>query len=373
MNNSPKSLFRGNGKLVSGTYASGAGQVPSSAGSLIPHSVSTAGPTFGTVTLGAPVATGNATVHQPFTVALSDFIAGKNPAWFAGLKFYKRAHGDTHLVPVGILLPQSNSVTWTNAVDLGVGATYWDIGFSYIAPNGSESALTYPSALSNINPGALGIGAVGAHAVGWKQLVGDTSADTTTAIADTSNKRLLHAGMSTGVQATIDSSGNIKTSGTFNSLVPNSLANLVSNVVMNSSSSVSGQLSVWFTSAIPSSNPGGTQYPSWLYPNGASGIFPGYINGASTVCGTSGSPWKSWTGLGSGGIYVGVQYDVATDLFTLAYGPTSTQPTDAQVQSALADGNLLVTIALATTANVVPTGGGGANPPQHGGGGFNRY
>ena len=211
MTNSPKSLFRGASKLATGTFAAGAGQQPNSSGSLIPHSVSTAGPTFGTATLGTPVATGNATVHQPFTVVLSDFIAGKNPAWFAGLKFYKRAHGDTHLVPVGILLPQTDSVTWTNAVDLGVGSTTWDIGLSYIAPNGSESAVTYPSALSAINPGALAIGAVGANAVGWKQLVGDSSGDTTTAIADTTLKQITYNAHATQVKAvaasTADSQG----------------------------------------------------------------------------------------------------------------------------------------------------------------------
>lgn len=42
-------------------------------------------------------------------------------------------------------------------------------------------------------------------AVGWKNLLGDTSGDTTTNLIDAANKRFLHGAMSTGVQATLAS------------------------------------------------------------------------------------------------------------------------------------------------------------------------
>lgn len=48
-----------------------------------------------------------------------------------------------------------------------------------------------------------------ANQISWKHFLGDSSTDTTTNIVDAGNKRFLHAGMSTGVQTAIDSSGNL--------------------------------------------------------------------------------------------------------------------------------------------------------------------
>lgn len=189
-------------RLALGTFAGGAGPVSARAGTALPPSIVTSGPTFSTTTLGTAVATGSATVHLPFTVTLFDFVAGHNPAWFGGLKTYKRAHNDsTSIVGIVELKPQPESVTWTNAVDLGSGSTTWDIGFSHVGANGRESVIVWPAAFSNIDVGKLL--EIANNAVTWATFKGDTSGDTTTAVADTANKRLLHAGMSTQTQATV--------------------------------------------------------------------------------------------------------------------------------------------------------------------------
>ncbi len=200
---------RGGSRLVLGTYGTGAAQIPAAANAPIPPSIVSAGPNITAASLGTPVATGTATVHQPYTITIGDFLASKNPPWFQGIKVYKRAHGDTHVVPIGKLDPQASSVTWTNAVDLGSGATTWDIGFSYSGTGMSESVIVWPSALANIDPGKLL--QIGANAVTWNTFKGDTSGDTTTAVADTTNKRFTHPAMSTGVQSAVDSGGNVLT------------------------------------------------------------------------------------------------------------------------------------------------------------------
>ena len=197
----------GRSRLSLGTFGTGPANVPTSAGSRMPSAIKSAGPNITTATLGTPVATGSATVHQPFTVAIGDFVASHNPAWFGGLKYYKRAHGDTHVVQVGKLDPQPSSVTWTNAVDLGTGTTNWDIGLSYIGANGEESTIVWPSNFDNVDPGALMD--LGAGSVTWATMKGDTSGDTTTAIADAANKAFTHPAMSVQTQQIIaDNAGN---------------------------------------------------------------------------------------------------------------------------------------------------------------------
>lgn len=192
-------------KLAIGTFGTGAGPVAARAGTALPSTIANNGPTFSTATLGTAVATGAATIHQPFTVAVSDFSTAHNPAWFGGLKVYKRAHNNnTSIVAIGELKPQPDSVTWTNAVDLGAGSTTWDIGFSYVAGNGRESVLVWPAAFSAIDVGK--ILEIGANSVTWATMKGDTSGDTTTAVADASNVRFTHPAMSTQTQATVQSS-----------------------------------------------------------------------------------------------------------------------------------------------------------------------
>lgn len=180
------------------------------------------------------------------------------------------------------------------------------------------------------------------------------------------------------VAAVVGTDNAFPSSAPFKTHVPNSLANLVSNITVHTYSSASGSLSMWFTSTTTSSSPGGSSYPSWQYPDGSGGVYPGHTNGYAAVCGSSSSalptvngPW-SWTGLGSSGVYVGVKYDVLNDEFSVVYGPSSSQPTDAQISAAIGDGSVVVVIATAATGNAIPTGGGGGHTTS-GGGGYNRY
>lgn len=155
----------------------------------------------------------------------------------------------------------------------------------------------------------------------------------------------------------------MKGSTTFNALIPNSLANLVSNLTVQTYSASSGTLVMWFTSTVPSSNPAGSTYPSWVYPDGSGGIYP-----TAAACGSSStSYWKQWTGL-SATTYIGVRYTISTGAFSVVYGPSSSQPTDAEVSSCVGDGNIVVVIAAATTGSSIPSGGGGGHTTPGGGG-----
>jgi hypothetical protein len=172
-----------------------------------------------------------------------------------------------------------------------------------------------------------------------------------------------------------DSSGNLKSSTAFRSKVPNSIANLTSNITAQFYSVASGSLVVWFTSTLPTSkSPGGTGYPDWEYPDGSGGIYPGYINGYSTVNGTgSSAPGRkaggslSWTGLGTTN-YILIGYDPVADYYTVPYGPSATPPTDDVIATAQGDGNVLVTLVAASSTTVVHAGGGGGQPVGGGGG-----
>lgn len=172
----------------------------------------------------------------------------------------------------------------------------------------------------------------------------------------------------------LDSSGNVKASTMLKTYIPNSLGNLSANFKVNTYSSASGSLAMWFTSVGNSSSPGGSQYPSWTYPDNSGSIFPGHLNGYAAVNGTSSSsPKFAWSNLGSGGVYVGVVYNIASDQFTVTYGPSTTPPTDAQYAAAIGDGQIAAVIATATTSSIVPTGGGGGYNPNPGGPNHVRY
>lgn len=145
--------------------------------------------------------------------------------------------------------------------------------------------------------------------------------------------------------------------------VANMMANLVSNITVQTYSPSSGALQVWFTSAKPSANPAGSGYPAWTYPDGSSAVYP-----TAAACGSSSSPWLNRTGLGSGGVYIGVAYDIPSASFSLVYGPSATQPTDDQVRQASGDGTLVVVIATASTSGLLGTGGGGGQSVTGGGG-----
>lgn len=158
----------------------------------------------------------------------------------------------------------------------------------------------------------------------------------------------------------------MKGSGTFNANIPNSLLNLIANIVPQTYSAVAGDLAVWFTSvgSNSSSNPAGSQYPAWTYPDGSGGIYP-----SAAACGSSySSPWQSWTGL-SGGQYLLVAYDLSSAAFVLKYGPSTSPPTDEQIQEATGDGELVASLVVASTGSTIPvTGGGGHSLPPGGGG-----
>lgn len=165
--------------------------------------------------------------------------------------------------------------------------------------------------------------------------------------------------------------GSLQGSTTFNKTIPNSLINLIANIVPQTYSDASGNLEVWFTSvgSNSSSNPAGSQYPAWTYPDGSGAIYPGYINGAASVCGTSyTSYWKKWTGL-IGGQYLVVAYDPPTDAFVVKYGPSTSPPTDGQIQEAVGDGEIVASLVVASTGSTIPVGGGGGHSLPPGGGG----
>ena len=72
------------------------------------------------------------------------------------------------------------------------------------------SVTDYTHVIAGSGPGLITpTGTVGAGGVTWASLSGDTTGDTSTPIADAGNKRLTHAGMSTGVQAVVSSGGGV--------------------------------------------------------------------------------------------------------------------------------------------------------------------
>jgi hypothetical protein len=162
------------------------------------------------------------------------------------------------------------------------------------------------------------------------------------------------------VAAIVDSSGNMPGSGPLKVHIPNSLANLVSNIQWHSYSASAGSLVLWFTSLNPSNNPAGSGYPSWTYPDGSGGIYP-----SAAACGSSSSspaPGMSFSGLSSANQYIGVAYEIDTDTFSVVYGPSTTVPTDSQVASAVGDGKVVTVLCVASSGTTIPaTGGGGSS------------
>lgn len=185
---------------------------------------------------------------------------------------------------------------------------------------------------------------------------------------------------STEYQGNFDSSGNAKSSTMWKSKVINSIANLTSNITVQFYSSVSGSLAAWVTSTINTSKSlGGTNQPDWEYPDGSGGIFPGSVNGYSTVNGTSQSApgtyiasgvthSMSWSGLGNSGVYILIGYNPSLDYYTVPYGPSATAPTDDVIAAAQGDGTIVVALISASSNTIVHTGGGGGQPIGGGGG-----
>lgn len=183
------------------------------------------------------------------------------------------------------------------------------------------------------------------------------------------------------IASIVDGSGNIPSSSAWKANVPNSLANLVSNITAQCYSASSGSLTIYFTSTVATStSPGGTNYPDWEYPDGSGGVYPGHLNGYSTVNGTSstvsakyidsgGTVYSmSWTSLPSTGVYILIGYNKTLDYFTVPYGPSGTFPTDAQIALAQGDGSIIVTLVSASSSTKIATGGAGGQPVGGGGG-----
>lgn len=158
----------------------------------------------------------------------------------------------------------------------------------------------------------------------------------------------------------------------FNKNAANALANLVSNLTVHSYSSAVGQLSMWFTSTQPSANPAGSGYPAWTYPDGSGGVYP-----SAAACGSSPSnpaPGFNWASGVANPCYIGAAYNINSGSFHVVYGPSASLPTDAQIASAVGDGQLVTVLSIASAGNAIPAGGGGGTSSPGGGGHIvNRY
>lgn len=162
--------------------------------------------------------------------------------------------------------------------------------------------------------------------------------------------------------------GNLPNSTMFNTNLPNSIANLSSDVLVNFNAGTSGSttIKVWFTQASSASNNiHGSTLPCWQTPDGTKTISP-----SAASCGTSGSPAHTYTGLTSGNTYYFViGYNANTDTFTFGTAST-TPPSQTAINAVLGDGNLLVIVASANSANTITAGGGSGS---HGGGGGHNF
>lgn len=195
-------------------------------------------------------------------------------------------------------------------------------------------------------------------AVATTELAGTSGAYTVKQVNDGANTRT-----ASNVASIVDENGNIPDTTAFKKYVPNALLSLLSDVALayNAGSSGSTSIAVWLTSASGnSSNPNGSQYPAWVFPDGSGGIYP-----TAAACGSSGSPFANITGLNpSTTYYFVVFYSLITGAFTVDY--YASKPTNAQLAVALADGQLIAVMAMATTSATVTTGGGTGG--IHGGG-----
>ena len=157
------------------------------------------------------------------------------------------------------------------------------------------------------------------------------------------------------VTNTLDVNGNLKSSTTFKTNVPNSLANLVSDIALGFNAGTTGSttLEIWFHSASGnSSNPNGATLPAWMYPDGSGGIYP-----TAAECGTSSSPLHTFTGLTSGATYV-VVAGLTIGTMTFSYNIYLNSPTQAQVLSVVEDGELLAASASASAGIIIGSGSG---------------
>jgi len=137
--------------------------------------------------------------------------------------------------------------------------------------------------------------------------------------------------------------------------VPNSLANLVSDIALGYNAGTTGSttLEIWFHSASGnSSNPNGATLPAWMYPDGSGGIYP-----TATECGSSSSPLHTFTKLTSGATYVAVA-GLTISTMTFSYNIYLNSPTQAQVLAVVQDGELLAASASASAGIIIGTGTG---------------
>lgn len=157
--------------------------------------------------------------------------------------------------------------------------------------------------------------------------------------------------------AGFDSFGNAQSSAMLKAKVPNSLANLLSDIALSADGGSSGstQIKIWMVSKSGNSaNPAGGQYPAWIYPDGSGGISP-----AASNCGSSSSPLHTFTGLTSGAAYYFViGYDVNTGLFTNTSTIYSASPTQAQIATVVGDGTVVAVVATANSGSSITPGGG---------------
>jgi len=112
------------------------------------------GPTITAASFGVAVAIGGASVNQPFTFSIGDWLINAQPTWFAGFQFYGRIHLDNNAVAAGSI-PASGQVTnITAAESFGPGATY-DVGIAFIGGTGDQSVIVWDARLANLTPALL--------------------------------------------------------------------------------------------------------------------------------------------------------------------------------------------------------------------------
>jgi hypothetical protein len=107
------------------------------------------GPTILRSGMYAPITANGGGYEVPFAFTLGDWGPNAQPTWYAGMRFYYRAHGTTPTKPT-----YGGEIEATGAIyivamlgGLAAGQTY-DIGLAYVDTKKNVSAITWPSGLN---------------------------------------------------------------------------------------------------------------------------------------------------------------------------------------------------------------------------------